>query len=44
MLDQSLSKQAMTMSFNDAFLLVFLFTVLTTPALILLKTQKESKK
>jgi len=42
MLDKSLSKQAMTMSFNDAFLLVFLFTVLTTPALLLLKTKKRT--
>jgi DHA2 family multidrug resistance protein len=36
-LDQIVNRQAMTMSYNDAFLLMFGFVVLTSPALFLLR-------
>ena len=42
LLDQGLMRQAMTMSYNDAFLLMLIVNVVTLPAVLLLRRAKEA--
>jgi hypothetical protein len=37
LLDHSLMRQAMTMSYNDAFLMMLIINVITLPAVLLLR-------
>lgn len=41
LLDHGLMKQAMSMSYNDAFLMMLIFYVVTAPAIILLRQRKD---
>jgi len=42
LLEQGLMRQAMVMSYNDAFLVILLVNVITLPAVLLLRRPKET--